>query len=54
MQVFVIETYDENGNVEWGISFSDHNPEPEDYFKMPDKETAFRLRDRLTIYAPVS
>ena len=31
----------------WGISFSDHNPKPEDYFGVKDKETAFRLKDRI-------
>lgn len=39
--ICVIESYDPN--QEWGISFDGFNPEAEYYFKMPDKETAFRL-----------
>jgi hypothetical protein len=44
MIVQVIENIDKNG-TEWGISFTSNNPEPEDYFKMTDKETAFRLKN---------
>ena len=49
----VIEEHTPDG-VEWGLSFTDNNPEPEHYFKMPDKETAFRLKDYLAVYAPVT
>jgi len=42
----VIETHGENG-VEWGVSLTSANPEPADYLKMPDKETAYRVADAL-------
>ena len=42
--MIVIETVNEN-SIEWGVSFTNHNPESKDYFKMPDKETAFRLKE---------
>lgn len=49
----VIEFHHEYG-VEWSLSFGGHNPSTEDYFVM-DKETAFRLKDRLsTMFPPVS
>ena len=51
--IIVIETV-ENGTIEWGISLTDSNPQEEDYFKMPDKETAFRLKERLAVYSPIS
>lgn len=38
----VIETSDE-----WGLSFTNHNPEDADYFIMPNAETAFRLKEYL-------
>lgn len=44
--VIVIETHNVDG-VEWGISFNGYNPEEEDYFPMTDKDTAFRISDRL-------
>lgn len=56
MTIVVIESYGETG-VEWGLSFNGSNPQPEDYFKMLDKETAFRLKDYLSSLAispPVS
>lgn len=44
--VVVIESH--NGDrVEWGISFSGPNPGDEDYFAMPDEETAFKLASRI-------
>lgn len=43
--VTVIETH--GNNIEWGISFTGYNPEAKDYFKMADKDTAFRLKDYL-------
>lgn len=46
MKTIVIESHEENG-VEWGISSNGSNPESKDYFKMPDKETAFRLSNLL-------
>lgn len=46
MKVQVIETHEETG-VEWGISFTDSNPEEKDYFVMPDEQTAFRLKEYL-------
>lgn len=48
----VIEEIDKNNDVEWGLSFGGNNPLSEDYFKMPDKETAFRLKERLSIKFP--
>lgn len=50
-KVLVIESYDQ-GTEEWGISFTDHNPEAEDYFKMTDKQTAFRLKEYLNQQKP--
>lgn len=46
MKIIVLETHTDNG-VEWGISFNGYNPEPEDYLRMVDKESAFKLRDKL-------
>lgn len=53
MSPIVIRTEQEN-ETEWGISFSNHNPESKDYFKMTDETTAFRLRDYLTVNSPIS
>jgi hypothetical protein len=41
----VIEKITKNG-TEWGISLTNNNPEPEDYFPM-DKDVAYRLEKRL-------
>jgi hypothetical protein len=49
----VIETH-ENSGVEWGLSFDGNNPSADMYFKMADKQTAFRLKDFLAEHAPVS
>ena len=38
----------EGSKTEWGISFGGYTPDEKEYFKMPDKETAFRLKDYLT------
>jgi hypothetical protein len=51
--IIVIESPEKSG-TEWGISFDGPNPNQEDYFKMPDKETAFRLKDYLSEHSPVS
>lgn len=48
MNIQVIESVEKDG-TEWGISFTDNNPDPKDYFKMPDKETAFRLKEKLSL-----
>ncbi len=56
MSIIVIETHEDTG-VEWGISFNGYNPEPPDYFKMVDQETAFRIMEylnNLTVNSPVS
>ena len=54
MDIQVIETI-EDSCAEWGISFNGPNPPHEDYFKMSDGDTAFRLRDRLLAeFSPVS
>lgn len=44
--VLVCEDHYED-RVEWGLSFTNHNPEPQDYFGMQDKKTAFALADRI-------
>lgn len=46
MNTLIIETVDSNG-TEWGISFTNYNPEPEDYFKMPNSDSAFALQKKL-------
>lgn len=53
MNVIVIRTENEN-ETEWGISFSNHNPEAKDYFRMFDEETAFRLKEYLAVSSPIS
>ena len=56
IHVLVIEDVELEGS-EWGISFTNHNPEAKDYFEMPNKETAFRLKKylaELTEYTPIS
>lgn len=47
MEIQVIESPSLDKPTEWGISFTCNNPEAKDYFKMPDSETAFRLKKRL-------
>lgn len=48
----VIEYHHENG-VEWGLSFDGPNPlNKDDYFIMIDKESAFRLKDKLSAKFP--
>lgn len=46
MNIIIIESIEDEG-TEWGVSFTDSNPEPQDYFKMPDEETAFKLKKYL-------
>ncbi len=53
MKTIVIESY-ENEIHEWGISFTNSNPEARDYFPMPDKETAYRLQKYLAEAAPIA
>lgn len=55
INVIVIESVESDG-TEWGISFTNSNPDAKDYFEMPNKETAFRLRTylaELTEYTPI-
>lgn len=52
INILVIESVESEG-TEWGISFTNPNPEAKDYFEMPNKETAFRLKDYLAVYAPI-
>jgi hypothetical protein len=52
MGIIIIETQENNG-IELGISFDGYNPNTDWYFKMIDKETAFRLKKYLTEYSPV-
>ena len=53
MEAIVIETVEQDG-IEWGISLTNSNPEGEDYFPMINKETAFRIKERLAIHSPIS
>lgn len=41
----VTHLQDDDGNWEWGISFNGPTPDDRKYVPMPDKETAFKLRD---------
>ena len=54
MSLVVIEDIQEDGSVEWVLSFTNSNPEAKDCFKMIDSQTAFRLKDYLTVNAPIS
>jgi hypothetical protein len=54
MSIVIIEDIQEDGSAEWGLSFTNSNPEAKDYFKMVDSQTAFRLKDYLTVNAPIS
>jgi len=47
----VIESIEKNED-EWGLSFGGYNPKPKDYFKMTNKETAFRLKEKLSAKYP--
>ena len=47
MIVQVCEDYDPDGNVSWFVSFTSHNPKPEDCVKMVSKEDAFKLKEIL-------
>lgn len=47
----VIEFHTEEG-VEWALSFGGNNPEEKDYFEVKDKDTAFRLKDKLSVMFP--
>ncbi len=42
----LIETHEENG-VEWGVSLTSSNPEPEDYYACQSKEEALSLKAML-------
>ncbi len=53
VNAIVIESVESTG-TEWGLSLTDSNPKEEDYFKMPDKEIAFRLKEKLAIHSPIS
>ena len=56
IHTLVIQSVEPEG-TEWGISFTDHNPEAKDYFEMPNAEKAFRLRKylaELAEYTPIS
>jgi len=53
MSIHVIETHHLDG-LEFGLSFTCCNPEAEDYYQMPNSETAYRLQQRLlTEFAPI-
>ena len=54
MSILVIEDIQEDGSAEWILSFTNSNPEAKDCFQMIDSQTAFRLKDYLTINAPIS
>jgi len=44
VDVLVLENYHNDRDVEWGVSFTNHNPEPGDYVEVASKEDAFRLK----------
>lgn len=48
--MIVIETRDKK--VEWGISFTSHNPLPEDYFQCVSEDEAFRLKEKIESLLP--
>lgn len=53
--LIAIESFDVNGDVEWGLSFNGHNPDVDDYFKMTSKDELFRLINKLSSkYPPFS
>ena len=54
MALVVIEDIQEDGSSEWILSFTNSNPEAKDCFQMIDSQTAFRLKDYLTVNAPTS
>lgn len=47
MNIILIESVEAEG-TEWGLSFTDTNPKPKDYLKMPDKETAINTKKILS------
>ena len=48
--MIVIETRDKE--AEWGISFTSHNPLPEDYFQCVSEDEAFRLKEKIESLLP--
>lgn len=42
MAAIVLESNNENG-TEWGVSFTNHNPELKDYVECASEEDAFKL-----------
>ena len=54
MSILVLEDIKKDGKAEWILSFTDSNPEAKDCFKMIDSQTAFRLKDYLTVNTPIS
>ncbi len=53
INTIVIESH-ENDICEYGLSFTNSNPEQKDYFPMLNKETAYKLQKYLAEYAPIS
>lgn len=47
----VLEEHDDDG-VHWGLSFAGPTPTDADYFPMADRETAFRLAERINCMRP--
>ena len=43
MKVLVMETLNKK-NSEWGVSFTNHNPDPKDYVRCYSSEDAFKLQ----------
>ena len=54
MSILVIEDIQNDDSVEWILSFTNPNPEAKDCFQMIDSQTAFRLKDYLTVNSPIS
>lgn len=50
--IIVLPIGQDDFSFEWGLSFGGLHPKDEDYFRMPDKETAFRLKDKLSTKFP--
>ena len=53
LQLIPISNVLEDGSIEWGVSFSTHNPEEKDFVEMP-KESVFKLIEILTKNSPVT
>lgn len=53
LQLIPISNVLEDGSIEWGISFSNFNPDDKDFVIMP-KDSVFKLIEILTKNSPVA